>query len=40
MTRSFDGNRTFVKERIDPTDMAFDYVYEGGGRVRLKWGKV
>jgi hypothetical protein len=36
--RAFYGSRDFIKG-LDPTDTAFDQVYEGSGSVNIKWGK-
>jgi hypothetical protein len=40
MKKVFYGSKTFVRERIDPDDSAFDQVYEGSNAIRLKWGKA
>lgn len=40
LTKSFLGNKSFIREQIDSSDSAFDQVYEGGGKVRIRWGKL
>ena len=40
MTKNFLGNKSFIRERIDSSDSAFDQIYEGGSRVRVRWGKL
>ena len=40
MARTFHGNKTFMRENINPDDSTFDNIYEGGGVLRKKWGKL
>jgi len=40
LTKNFLGNKSFIRERIDSTDAAFDQIYEGGSKVRVRWGKL
>ena len=38
-TRTFYTSKDFIQS-IDPTDTAFDQLYEGAGKINLKWGRV
>lgn len=39
LIKSYYGTKTFMRTKINPNDSTFDLVYEGGGKVRLRWGK-
>lgn len=38
-TRPYYTSKNFVKN-IDPTDTSYDQIYEGSGKIILKWGKA
>lgn len=38
--KPFYSSKTFLREKVLATDSAFDQVYQGSGKIRIKWGKV
>jgi hypothetical protein len=38
--KSVYASKTFMREKINVNDSCFDQVYQGSGKIRLKWGKV
>lgn len=36
--KSFYGSRPFIRN-LNPEDSSFDQIYEGSGKLNLKWGK-
>jgi hypothetical protein len=39
-TKAFYNSRSFMRNNINPSDSAFDHVYQGTGKIRLKWGRI
>ena len=39
-TKPFYTSKSFMREKVLTTDSSFDQVYQGSGKIRLKWGKV
>ena len=38
-TKAYYTSKDFIQS-IDPTDTAYDQLYEGAGKINLKWGRV
>lgn len=38
--KSVYASKTFMREKINTADSSFDQVYQGSGKIRVKWGKI
>lgn len=38
--KPYYSSRTYVRENVNSSDSSFDQVYQGSGKIRLKWGRT
>jgi hypothetical protein len=39
-SKPFYTSKSFIREKVLTTDSCFDQVYQGSGKIRLRWGKI